>query len=384
MPTGLRNAADVIVSDVFREMVGAVSQSTRPPRRGSDVTGLRVPRWILLGHIRYAVGAVQHRTNEEHMPLVIWIALVLALIAAVLALFTRLFRGWVEARYPPVGRFVRVGGDDIHVLEAGAGTPVVMIHGASSNLREWTASIFDDVAARHRAVALDRPGFGWSTRRADNAHDPRVQARLCRQAFRALELERPILVAHSWAGGLALAYALEFPEETGGILFLSGVSHPWPGGVGWEHEAASVPLLGRVFAWTLVAPGYFVRADAGIRNVFRPNRPPDHYRETAATALYGRPATFLANAADLTRLKPIVREMAPHYPQIETPLIALTGDEDHVIYTDLHTPPLVAKVPDAELDVLKGVGHMPHHVAPDTVLAAIDRLVRERAKAQKA
>lgn len=308
-----------------------------------------------------------------------WLGLALVLLAAGLAIFTWLHQSRVERSYPPVGRFVRAQSDDLHVLEAGEGAPVVMLHGASSNLREWTASIFDHIAGRHHAVALDRPGFGWSTRRGDNAHDPRVQARLCRQAFRALGLERPIIVAHSWAGAVALAYALEFPEETGGILFLSGVSHPWPGGVGWEHEAASLPLLGRLFAWTLVAPGYFLRVDAGIRNVFRPNRAPVRYREAAATALYSRPATFLANAHDLTRLKPIVREMALHYPQIKTPLIALTGDRDHVIYTDLHTPPLVAKVPDAKLEVLSGVGHMPHHVAPETVLNAIDLLVRQRA-----
>jgi pimeloyl-ACP methyl ester carboxylesterase len=312
----------------------------------------------------------------------LWLAVALLLLVAGLALFTHWHQRRVERRYPPVGRFVKAGADDLHILEAGEGTPVVMIHGASSNLREWTASIFDDVAKRHRAIALDRPGFGWSTRRAENAHDPRVQARLCREMFRELGLERPILVAHSWAGALALAYALEFPEETGGILFLAGVSHPWPGGVGWEHEAASLPLLGRLFAWTLVAPGYFVRVDAGIRNVFRPNRPPDDYRTAAATALYSRPATFLANARDLTRLKPIVRKMAPQYPRIDAPLIALTGDQDNVIYTDLHTPPLVAKVQGADLDVLNGVGHMPHHVAPDTVLSAIDQLAAQRAAAQ--
>ncbi len=311
----------------------------------------------------------------------LWPALALVLLLAGLALFTLLHQWRVNRRFPPIGHFVRAGIDDLHVIQAGDGAPVVMIHGASSNLREWTASIFDEVAERHRAIALDRPGFGWSTRRTEKAHDPRVQARLCRAAFGEMGLERPILVAHSWAGALALAYALEFPEETGGILFLSGVSHPWPGGVGWEHEAASVPLLGPLMAATLVAPGYFARADAGIRNVFRPNRPPGHYREAAATALYSRPATFLANARDLTRLKPIVRDMAQEYPLIDAPLIALTGDADNVIYTHLHTPPLVAKVPDARLEVLTGVGHMPHHVARGKVLAAINELVRRRAAA---
>jgi pimeloyl-ACP methyl ester carboxylesterase len=309
-----------------------------------------------------------------------WIALTPLLLLMALAAFTRLFRWRVERRYPPVGRMVRIGEDDLHVLEAGQGAPVVLLHGASSNLREWTASIFDDVAARHRVVAIDRPGHGWSTRRAEAGHDPRVQARMVSGVIRDLGLKRPVIVGHSWAGAVALAHALEFPDNTGGILFLSGVSHPWPGGVGWEHEAAALPVIGPLLARTLIAPGFLVRADAAIRNVFRPNRAASGYREAAATALYARPATFLANAQDLTRLKPIVAEMARDYRTIRTPLIALTGDRDGVIYTDLHTPPLVTKVRGARLKVLNGVGHMPHHVMPDTVLAAIDELVRQRAE----
>ncbi len=314
----------------------------------------------------------------------LWIALAPLLLIVALALFTRLFQWRIERRYPPVGRLVRVGPDDLHVLEAGAGAPVVLIHGASSNLREWTASIFGELAARHRVIAIDRPGHGWSTRRAENAPDPRVQARMINGVIRDLGLDRPVVVGHSWAGSVALAHALEFPKDTGGILFLSGVSHTWPGGVGWEHEAASIPVFGRLLAHTLIAPGYLVRADAAIRNVFRPNAAMDNYREAAAAALFARPATFLANAHDLTRLKPIVAEMAYDYHNIQAPLIALTGDSDHVIYTDLHTPPLVAKVPGARLEVLNGVGHMPHHVAPGKVLAAIDSLVRQRAESLSA
>jgi len=75
-----------------------------------------------------------------------------------------------------------------------------------------------------------------------------------------------------------------------------------------------------------------------------------------------------------------VAEMARDYHTLRMPLIALTGSRDGVIYTDLHTPPLVAKVPGARLEMLNGIGHMPHHVAPDTVLAAIDELVRQRAE----
>lgn len=307
-----------------------------------------------------------------------WIPSLVIIVAAGLAGLTWLHKRETERRYPPVGEMVALGEGRVHVLRRGTGAPVVLLHGASSNLRGWTVSLFDAVAARHQAVAIDRPGHGWSERRSDDGHDPRVQARILHGALQELGVVRPVLVGHSWAGTVALAYALAYPENTGGILFLAGVSHPWPGGVGVQHEIAATPLLGPLFAWTLVTPAYLLYADTAIARVFGPDAAPANYREKAATALYSRPANFIANAHDLTRLKPIVTAMAPRYGEIRAPLIVLTGDTDDVIFTHLHSPPLAEKAPNGELRVLKGIGHMPHHAAPDAVLTAIDDLVARR------
>ncbi|MEM1046587.1 MAG: alpha/beta hydrolase [Pseudomonadota bacterium] len=284
----------------------------------------------------------------------------------------------VERAFPVLGDRLSLNGGDLHVVERGNGIPVVMLHGASGNLRDWTASIFDDVAGRHRAVAVDRPGHGWSDSWQDGGHDPRRQAAILHDAFQRLGIERPVLVGHSFAGTVVLAYALRYPENTGGILFLSGVSHPWPGGVGRHHEIAALPVVGALFAHLCVPLAYLVRAEAAVRSVFHPNRPPTGYADKTGIALYSRPSAVRTNARELTRLKPIVMQMEGEYRAITAPLIALTGDSDGVIYTHLHTPPLVDKVPGAELRVLDTVGHCPHHVAPEAVLTAIDDLVRRR------
>ena len=162
---------------------------------------------------------------------------------ALLWLGTRAWVVHVEDSYPPLGRFLELNDRRVHLLEAGEGAPVVMLHGASSNVREWQASIFGRVAGRHHAIAIDRPGHGWSERNGADDHDPRVQAEIVHAALDDLGVRRPVLVAHSFAGTVALAYALAHPDDVGGILFLSGVSHPWPGGVGWFQDVAAVPVL---------------------------------------------------------------------------------------------------------------------------------------------
>lgn len=287
---------------------------------------------------------------------------------------------FLERAHPPVGEILKLTDGGKHVLRRGAGVPVVLVHGASGNLREWTASIFDAVAERHEAIAVDRPGHGWSDRRIDDAYDPRVQARVLHNALTEMGVERPILVGHSWAGTVVLAYALAYPENTGGILFLAGVSHPWPGGVDWHHGASLTPFFGALFAHWLVPLGYAAKAEDGIRDAFSPNEPPENYMREASTDLYSRPASFTANAEDIVNLKPIVSEMAAEYSKIKAPLIVLTGDSDNVIFTHLHSPPLVDKVDGAELRVLEGIGHMPHHAAPDAVLQAIEDLVERRSE----
>jgi len=282
----------------------------------------------------------------------------------------------IERTWPPLGSFVQAGDTRLHVVRKGAGRPVVLLHGASSNLREWSASLLDPVAEKHEAIAIDRPGHGYSERGPADAHDPRVQARIIHAALTQMGIERPILVGHSWAGTVVLAYAMAYPENTAGVLFLAGVSHPWPGGPGRHHELGATTVIGPLLAHTVV-PGIFAqRLDTVLECVYGPNRVPEGYRDRAGVLLASRPANFLANARDVALLKPIVADMAPAYETISAPLIVMTGDADCVLLEELHSPPLAAKVPGAELRTLNNTGHMPHHAQPDAVLTAIDDLVR--------
>jgi pimeloyl-ACP methyl ester carboxylesterase len=56
------------------------------------------------------------------------------------------------------------------------------------------------------------------------------------------------------------------------------------------------------------------------------------------------------------------------------PTEILHGDADDTVGLHVHSVPLSRQIPNSNLVVLEGVGHMPHHVVPETLAEAIDRL----------
>ena len=68
----------------------------------------------------------------------------------------------------------------------------------------------------------------------------------------------------------------------------------------------------------------------------------------------------------------------PSYVDLRSPTIIITGDRDTMVSPEINARALAATLPQAKLVLLKGVGHMPHHAAPEAVAAAIDELASPR------
>ncbi|MEM9011261.1 MAG: alpha/beta fold hydrolase [Pseudomonadota bacterium] len=280
----------------------------------------------------------------------------------------------IEQTWPPTGAFLNVEGQRVHYVRAGEGPPVVLIHGASGNLRDWTFRIFDEMAAAHDVIAFDRPGHGYSDRAAEDGSNPHVQARILRQALATLGIERAILVGHSYGGSVALAWAVDAPEGVAGLLLLGAPSHPWEGGAGTFYDLAANrvtgPLLSNLIAW--MAGDRAV--DRTLTRIFAPDPVPEGYGAHVGTGLALRPETIRANARDITALKAHLRAAVAHYPDLTMPIELLHGTADIIVPMRVHSLPFGQKVPHANVVALEGAGHMLQHSRPDAVLAALGRL----------
>jgi len=308
---------------------------------------------------------------------------------ALLAAATVVGARMIARAHPPAGRFVEVGGGRLHVVDiderarrSDDDPPVVLLHGASGNLEDMRLALADRLKERHRVILLDRPGHGWSERSADDV-SPASQAAMVAEALERLDIGRAIVVAHSFAGSVATALALDDPGRVAGLVLVAPVLYPWSTGIAWYYNLATVPILGPLFAHTLVLPAGAVLIRPVAGTVFAPQAAPAGYADRAAIALVLRPQVFLANARDVAGLNAFVARQAPRYVRIKAPTVIITGDRDTVVSPEIHARALAAKLPHSKLVVLDGVGHMPHHAAPDRVVAAIDEVAAEAALAAR-
>jgi len=307
-----------------------------------------------------------------------------ALSTILLAMATWIGVRALERAYSAGGELIEVEGGTIHVVDIGpkdtAGPPLVLLHGASSNLLTMRLPLGDRLAQRHRVILLDRPGHGWS--RADREKATLAgHGRMIELALQRMGIPPVILVAHSLAGALAVRMTLDHPERVAGLVLLAPVTHPWAGGVGIYNKAVTLPVVGRFLAHAITLPLGLLLARSGARGVFRPQPMPENFLRDTATLLLLRPREFLANARDLVGLKSAVREQVPRYRDIRTPVVVITGDTDNTVSPDIHARSFAATVPDARLIVLPRVGHMVQFAAAERIIREIERMIGKPAGA---
>ncbi|NMO88424.1 alpha/beta hydrolase [Actinomycetospora sp. TBRC 11914] len=167
---------------------------------------------------------------------------------------------------PAVGRDLHVEVDGrrlrLHVETAGEGVPLLCLHTAGADSRQFRGLLEDPrVTAHHRVVAFDMPWHGrsdppddWQVRRY--TLDTATYAATVLAVADALELERPVLAGCSMGGAIALYLASRHGERFRGVCALEGGLGSPGRFVEWTHRA-DVDHSAFLASWVggLMAPG---------------------------------------------------------------------------------------------------------------------------------
>lgn len=141
---------------------------------------------------------------------------------------------------------LQLGRVALHLVSAGSGAPVVLLHGWPQTWRAWR-KLMPLLATRYRLIVPDLPGLGDSSKPADG-YDKKTLAADLREMCARLGLGRFHLVGHDWGGPTAFALACADPASVRTLTILD-VTLPGigpdisQGGKRWHHAFHMTPDL---------------------------------------------------------------------------------------------------------------------------------------------
>jgi pimeloyl-ACP methyl ester carboxylesterase len=297
-----------------------------------------------------------------------WLAAGLALSALAIRLKTRA----VEAEYPPLGQFIDVDGVRLHVVVRGEGEPLVLLHGNGSNVLDLEcAGLIDRAAERYRVIALDRPGFGYSERPRSTIWTADAQARLIQKALKQLGIERPIVAAHSMGTQVALALAMQFPDDVKSLALLSGYYFPSLRVDAVVNSPPALPIVGDLLRLTISPWLGRVAWPLMVRRLFAPSQITPSFRAYPVWMSL-RPTALRAAAAEMLLAITGAAALAKRYRGLKVPVVIMAGTDDRYVDAGWNSVRLHGEIEGSELTLAPGAGHMVHHIVPEEVMAAID------------
>jgi pimeloyl-ACP methyl ester carboxylesterase len=293
-----------------------------------------------------------------------------------LALANHLAARRAERRHPPEGRFVEVDGVRLHYRDRGTGTPVVLIHGNAVTGEDWiTSGVADLLAKTHRVILFDRPGFGHSARPHGRLWTAHQQAELLHKALRQLGVVRPVLVGHSWGTIVALALAECHQAEVAGLVLVSGYYFGTLRPDLLPVLLGAIPGVGDILRYTLSPLLGWLQMPLLKRAMFSPARVTPRFQAEYSPAMALRPSQIRATAQDGALMIPGALALRGRYKQLRLPVVILAGEGDRVVFKR-RSEQLHAEIKGSVLQIVKGAGHMVHHLAPQLVAEAVEAVIR--------
>ncbi len=266
----------------------------------------------------------------------------------------------LQTRYHlPTSRYVDVDGLRVHVSEHGSGPPLVLVHGIVSSLHTWDGwerELHDSF----RIIRLDLPGFGLTGPHPHGRYDADSTIAFFEKFRVAMGLEKMHLAGSSLGGFVSWLYALRHPERVERLVLLDPV--------GYSQELIPfIKLLtmpGADYLGLRINPRRSVAK--GVLDVFG-----DASKVSAeAVRRYQDLALRPGNRAALleySRAMVKLHQSNPYEAQIRNlrvPTQLMWGMLDRWIPPE-HVPLWQRDVPDLEVKLYEGVGHVPMEEAPE-------------------
>jgi pimeloyl-ACP methyl ester carboxylesterase len=277
---------------------------------------------------------------------------------------------------PIVGRYLHLELDGrphrLYFEEAGQGIPLVCLHTAGSDGRQYRALLNDPLITKgFRVIAFDMPWHGKSSppagwEKEDYRLTTSMYTGMVMQVSRALELQRPVVMGCSIGGRIVLDLALKHAAELRALIGLQS------GAFVERYYDAS---------WLDHAEVHGGRACGAVAyGLMSPLSPRAEVWETAWHYMQGGPGVFTGDLF-FYQVEGDIRGRIGAIDTAACPLYLLTGEYDYSA-SPKDTQAVVERVKDAKFTMMKGLGHFPMSENPEAFLGYLRPVLREISEAR--
>ena len=249
----------------------------------------------------------------------------------------------------------------IRTLVAGSGPALILVHGLLAYSFSWRYN-FDAFAESHTVYALDLPGVGFSERKQGLDVSLRSTAERLVRFMDAFDIRSADLLGTSHGGAVAILTASLAPQRFERLVLVDPVN-PWSNFGSWRIRVfetqlgatcmkAIFPRVRRLHQYTL------------DRMYADPRRIRSGTLEGYA-APYEVPGTLETMLAIVKTWRADLRDIEPALERIaDKPVLLIWGERDGAV-DPRSAQQLLRRLPNAQLKLFPGVGHLPYEEAPE-------------------
>lgn len=266
-------------------------------------------------------------------------------------------------------RVTELGDRFISYVDQGQGPPVVLLHGIPTWGFLWR-DVWPSLAAQHRTLIPDLPGFGYSDKRDCFDRSIARQAEMIDEWLEKLGIERAAVVAHDIGGGVALRLATLFPRRVERLCVLNTVCYD-----SWPIEA--MLQLGHPSAnHKLSASAAVTMLRQALKQGFD-RTPPDDVLDGLLAPCHTEVGklSMIRNAAALNTN--LTTEITRLLPRIAVPTQIIWGEDDKFQLLK-YGERLAEDIPDAKIVRIANARHFVMFDQPDKVIEHLQTFLATR------